>query len=62
MFKYVFAWAWIIIIGALMITPGGVSCIACGEMGSRVFGVINVLIGAVGLVATLKTPKTAIAR
>ena len=25
------AWAWIIIIGGLMITPKGVVCIACGQ-------------------------------
>jgi hypothetical protein len=26
----VLAWAWLIVIGALLITPGGVSCIKCG--------------------------------
>jgi hypothetical protein len=25
------AWAWEILIGALLITPGGVFCIACGQ-------------------------------
>lgn len=55
------AWAWIIIIGGLMITPGGISCIACGVTGTQVFGVINILIGAVGLVATFRAPRTAAA-
>ncbi|MEQ9021578.1 MAG: hypothetical protein RLN82_02330 [Pseudomonadales bacterium] len=29
-FFEMFTWAWIIIVGGLMITPGGVSCIVCG--------------------------------
>jgi hypothetical protein len=54
---YYLAWAWLIIIGGLMITPGGVICIACGpsEPGYvggtviRVLGVISVVLGLTGL-------------
>ena len=55
---YYLAWAWLIIIGGLMITPGGVICIACGTgepgyLGGtviRVLGVISVAIGLTGLI------------
>ena len=55
---YYLAWAWLFIIGGLMITPGGVICIACspGEPGYlggtviRVLGVISVAIGLTGLI------------
>jgi Subtilase family len=55
---YYLAWAWLIIIGGLLITPGGVICIACGPgdpgyLGGtviRVLGVISVAIGLAGLV------------
>jgi hypothetical protein len=49
-YLFVFAWAWIIIIGALMITPGGVQCIACGALLTKVLGVISMAIGIGGLV------------
>lgn len=26
------AWAWMIIVGGLLVTPGGVFCIACGQV------------------------------
>lgn len=38
-------WAWVIIIGALMITPDGVFCIACNPGLIRVLGAISILIG-----------------
>ena len=44
------AWAWIIIVGGLMITPGGIECIACGPLISKVLGVISVAIGVAGFV------------
>lgn len=50
----VLAWAWIIVIGGLMITPGGVTCIACGPALSKALGVISVLTGVAGLVVTLR--------
>lgn len=42
------AWAWIIIVGGLMITPGGIECIACGTALTRILGVISVAIGVTG--------------
>jgi hypothetical protein len=43
------AWAWVIIIGALMITPNGVHCIACGEIGNLFMGVTSIVLGAVSI-------------
>lgn len=48
------AWAWIIIIGALMLTPGGITCIACGFMLTKVIGVVTVVIGVIGLASRRK--------
>ncbi len=45
----VIAWAWVIIIGALMITPNGVHCIACGETGNLFMGVTSIVLGAVSI-------------
>jgi len=40
------SWAWMIIIGGmLIITPGGVGCLACGPTISKWLGVISILIG-----------------
>jgi Subtilase family len=52
------AWAWLIIVGGLLITPRGTWCIRCGArdphyIGDRsitVLGVISVLLGVIGLV------------
>jgi hypothetical protein len=54
------AWAWIIIVGGLMITPGGVWCIACGQVVNapgyigqtavRVVAAIAIVLGLVGIV------------
>ncbi len=49
------AWAWIIIVGGLMITPGGIECIACGFTLTKILGVISVVIGAVGFVVGRKS-------
>ncbi|HXJ92115.1 MAG TPA: hypothetical protein VMT20_04450 [Terriglobia bacterium] len=53
------AWAWEIIVGALLITPGGIICIACGatvqapgyigETATRVVGVVAVVLGLYGI-------------
>lgn len=53
------AWAWEIIIGGLLITPGGVICIACGtgspasgyigETATKVIGVVAILFGVYGI-------------
>src|SRR6266849_59794 len=46
---YVLAWAWIIIIGGLMITPGGVDCIKCGPTLTKALGIISIAVGVLGL-------------
>jgi hypothetical protein len=53
------AWAWIIIVGGLIITPGGVWCIACGQVVNApgyigqtavtVIGAIAIVFGLVGI-------------
>lgn len=45
------AWAWVIIIGALMITPNGVHCIACGDKGNLLMSVFPIVLGAVSIFA-----------
>jgi hypothetical protein len=43
-------WGWIVIVGgALMITPGGGECIACGPVVSPVIGIVSVVLGAAAL-------------
>ncbi len=54
------AWAWEILIGVLLITPGGVLCIACGAAvqapgyigrpATMVLGVLAILLGLFGIV------------
>jgi hypothetical protein len=43
-------WAWCIIVGGLMFTPGGVECIACGPTLQKVLGVVSILLGIGGFV------------
>ncbi len=67
---YYLAWAWLIIIGGLMITPGGVICIACGPgapgyLGGtviRVLGAISVIIGLVGVMNQTRGQSAGVAR
>ena len=59
-----FAWAWMIIVGGLLITPGGIFCIVCGsEIDAAGFigkpavfliGVVSILIGIIGFVTMKK--------
>jgi len=53
MVKYIdpLTWAWIIILGGLMITPGGVTCIKCGPVLTPIIGVISIVIGVAAFVA-----------
>ena len=44
------AWAWLIIIGGLMITPGGIDCIVCGPVITNILGLISIAIGAAGFI------------
>ena len=46
------AWAWMILVGVLLITPGGVLCIACGSAARGYVGDGAVLVlglGSIGL-------------
>lgn len=45
------AWAWIIIVGGLMITPGGVSCHACGRGLTNMLGIVSMTLGVLGFVS-----------
>ena len=59
------AWAWEILIGGLLITPGGILCIACGQVvqdpgyigrpATLVLGVVAIVLGIVGIVAARGT-------
>jgi hypothetical protein len=49
------AWAWVIIIGALMIYPGGIECIACGPNWTKVIGVISIGLGIAAFVVNKQT-------
>jgi len=46
---YNLAWAWMILLGALLITPGGVLCIKCGPGAPGYIG--DVVINVLGVVA-----------
>jgi hypothetical protein len=62
-FFYICAWAGLIIIGGLLITPGGIFCIVCGadieasgfigKPAVFVIGIVSIVIGIIGL-ATMK--------
>jgi hypothetical protein len=43
-------WAWCIIVGGLMFTPDGITCIACGPTLQKVLGAISILLGIGGFV------------
>ncbi|HXU46072.1 MAG TPA: hypothetical protein VN783_11145 [Thermoanaerobaculia bacterium] len=46
-------WAWVIIIGILMILPDGVVvCLACGLVFNKVLGVISIALGVAGFVTS----------
>jgi hypothetical protein len=63
------AWAWQILVGALLITPGGVLCIACGQIqqapgyvgrpATLVIGVVSILLGVYGLATSGALGKAA---
>ena len=65
-FFYVLAWVWMIIVGGLLITPGGIFCIVCGapieasgfigKPAVFVIGIVSIVIGIIGLV-TLKNKQ-----
>ena len=61
-FTRVFAWAWMILVGGLLITPGGSSCIHCGIDGPGYIGDpavfvlagVSLALGTVGLVSAIR--------
>lgn len=69
------AWAWEILVGILLITPGGVFCIACGQIlqtpgyigrpATLAIGVVSILFGVYGFAksgAASKAAGTAVGR
>jgi hypothetical protein len=51
-------WAWLIIIGGLMITPGGImTCTVCTPPIVMLLGIVSLLLGGVGFVGELRAPK-----
>jgi hypothetical protein len=54
---YALAWAWMILIGGLLITPGGVLCIKCGpadpgyigDIFVNILGIVAIGLGIVGI-------------
>ncbi|MBS1598085.1 MAG: hypothetical protein JST75_07650 [Bacteroidetes bacterium] len=53
-FKTIYlAWAWLILVGYILITPIGPICITCGnplsELGSRILGFVTIAVGILGL-------------
>lgn len=44
-------WAWIIMLGAIMITPGGISCPACAPGVTTILGIISIGLGTAGIIA-----------
>ena len=46
----VLAYAFLIVIGGLMLTPDGIVCIACGLTLTRILGVVGILLGIAGFV------------
>jgi uncharacterized membrane protein HdeD (DUF308 family) len=61
-FTRVLAWAWMIIVGGLLITPGGVICIACGknspgyigDTAVLILGLVSVALGVFGIVDAIR--------
>ncbi|MDB5600450.1 MAG: Murein DD-endopeptidase MepM and murein hydrolase activator NlpD, containing LysM domain [Xanthobacteraceae bacterium] len=55
-------WAYIIIIGALMIIPGGIGCIKCGPVLTDVLGLVSIGLGVLGFAAQAMLSRTAKAK
>lgn len=48
--------AFIIFVGGLMITPHGIECIACGNLGTRILGAVAIGLGVIGI-ATFRSAR-----
>jgi hypothetical protein len=55
---YVLTWSWVIVVGGLMITPGGIDCIRCGPELTRVLGIISIVIGVLGFASRAVNRRT----
>jgi hypothetical protein len=56
------AWAWIIFLGGLMITPGGISCPACGRGLTIALGIVSIVIGVLGFASRAVESRAATQR
>lgn len=62
------AWAWLIIIGGLLITPGGTFCIKCGvqdpgyigDVVVNLLGVVSIVLGIAGLSSLARMTRSGI--
>ena len=52
------AWAWLIVVGALMITPGGIDCIKCGRIIESLLALVSIGAGVAGIATTLASRTT----
>ena len=52
------AWAWLIIIGGLMFTPGGIECIRCGSLLTNVLAIVSIGLGVLGIVNEVRGGAT----
>jgi hypothetical protein len=55
-------WAWIIIIGGLMITSGGVSCPKCSAGLTDLLGIVSIVLGVLGFVSRVVESRVATQR
>ena len=56
---YILAFAFLIIIGGLMITNLGVFCIACGDFVNKAAAVVAIVLGAAGLYGQFRAAPVA---
>lgn len=60
------AWAWIMFIGGLMITPGGISCPRCGPALTNLLAIVSITLGVLGFalraISNRATAKQRVAR
>lgn len=54
-----FGYGWVIIVGAIMLTPRGPICIACGQWANIALAVITIGVGVAGLAGALRSRSVA---
>jgi hypothetical protein len=56
------AWAWIIAVGiGIIITPKGPVCTICGDRLNLAIGILTVVAGGLGIVATMRNASARVA-